>query len=345
MTTKIGVGVIGCGGVSWTHLSNLRGIDDVEVKMVCDIVEDRAKEKAKEFDVPHWTTDYNDVLADDGVDAVLVLVPQGVHHEVVMASARAGKHVFCEKPMAMTVQQCKEMNEAAEKAGVCLQIGYVMRFSRDAQKVKEWRERVGSPVVFRDVWAPTRGSSARWIHDDKMGGGPLWENSHWLDFCNWLLGRPQRVYARLARLKPEETTAWDTTLMVVDYQEGHTAFWSECWALPGFGWGLIRYRKVRPHLDIIGPEGSIHFPAPDGEQVCALFLHSKGEEPVEVHQWQSDWGATAEGYRAELRHFFDCLRSGQQPLCTGEDGRWAIELAEGATRSHHLSMPVELPLQ
>ncbi|MCS7223768.1 MAG: Gfo/Idh/MocA family oxidoreductase [Armatimonadetes bacterium] len=344
MTERIGVGVIGCGGISGTHLTNLLTINNVEVRVVCDIREEAARRRAEQFSVPYWVTDYEAVLADDRVRTVLVLVPQGFHSQIVIAAARAGKHIFCEKPMAMSVEQCRQMNEEVKKSGLCLQIGYVMRFSRDAQKIKEWLPQIGQPVFVRDSWAMTRGSPARWIHDADMGGGPLWENSHWLDFYNWLLGTPKRVYARLAKLKPDETTAFDTTLLIVDYQDGHEAFWSECWALPGFGWGLIRYRKVRPHLDLIGPKGSIHFPDPEGRAVSALFLHEFGDEPVETHPWESDWGATADGYRQELIHFFDCVRSGKEPICSGRDGQWAIEVAEGAVRSHFSGQPISLPL-
>ncbi len=341
---KIGVGVIGCGGISGTHLRTMSQMREVDVHIVCDIDEERAKRRADEFQVRRWTTDYHAVLADDKVKAVFVLVPQGSHAEVVIAAAQAGKHIFCEKPMAMTVAQCRAMNEAVRQAKVILQIGYVMRFSEDAQKVKAWLNRIGRPVLFRDVWAIVRGSPAKWVHDAQMGGGPLWENSHWSDFINWLLGRPVQVYARLRRYKPEDTTAWDTMLVAIDYAAGDVAVWGEAWTAHGFGWDYIRYRTVRPHLDIIGPNGSIHFPAPDGSKVAALFLNGAGDEPVETHQWQNDWAATSDGYWREVEHFFECLWEGKQPLCTGEDGEWAIQIAEGAIRSNEIGQPVRLPL-
>ncbi|MCS7192152.1 MAG: Gfo/Idh/MocA family oxidoreductase, partial [Armatimonadetes bacterium] len=183
---KVGVGVIGCGGISGAHLSTMASLKDVEVRVVCDIDEERAKRRSEEFNVPRWTTKYDEVLGDDKIHAVFVLVPQGKHAEVVVAAAQAGKHIFCEKPMAMSVAECRAMNEAVKKAKVILQIGYVMRFSEDAQKIKDWLNRIGRPVVFRDLWAVVRGSPARWVHDAQMGGGTLWENSHWIDFMNWL---------------------------------------------------------------------------------------------------------------------------------------------------------------
>ncbi|MFA0754593.1 MAG: hypothetical protein YPKNTGVA_000086, partial [Candidatus Fervidibacter sp.] len=103
MMQTIGIGVIGCGGISGTHLRNLSAMEGVTVQVVCDVDAERAQRRAQEFGVPHWTTDYHAVLADDQVHAVFVLVPQGHHAEIVIAAARAGKHIFCEKPMAMSV--------------------------------------------------------------------------------------------------------------------------------------------------------------------------------------------------------------------------------------------------
>ncbi|MFA0774611.1 MAG: hypothetical protein THHGLFOP_000107, partial [Candidatus Fervidibacter sp.] len=112
MERTLGVGVIGCGGISGAHLRTLTSLPEVQVRVVCDIDEERAKRRAEEFSVPHWTTDYHAVLADESVKAVFVLVPQGHHAEIVIAAAQAGKHIFCEKPMAMSVAECRAMNEA-----------------------------------------------------------------------------------------------------------------------------------------------------------------------------------------------------------------------------------------
>ena len=138
---KVGLGVIGCGSISGGHLARLTKMPGVDVRAVCDVLEDKARSRAEEFGVQHWTTDFTEILEDERIEAVLVLVPQGRHAEVVVAAAGAGKHVFCEKPMAMTVSDCERMLAAVREAGVILQIGYVMRFSEDAQKVKERLER------------------------------------------------------------------------------------------------------------------------------------------------------------------------------------------------------------
>ena len=341
--SKVGVGIIGCGGISVEHLSRLSRMPDVDVRAVCDVVEEKAKSRAEEYGVQHWTTDFSEILEDQRIDAVLVLVPQGRHAEMVVAAAGAGKHVFCEKPMAMTVAECEEMLAAVREAGVVLQIGYVLRFGEDTQKVKQWLDRIGRPVMMRDIWALTKGPGSRWYHDSQMGGGPMWEYSHSTDLANWLLGRPSRVFGRLRRYKPEDTTAWDTATVVIDYEEGDVAMWGESWSAPGFGEPYIRNRTVRRQIDIIGPQGSIHFPGSDGSTVAALYLNKTGDEPAETHEWESDWGATSTGFLRELEHFFHCIRTGEQPLCSGEDGLLAIQIAEAAIESNATGSVVPLP--
>ena len=171
----------------------------------------------------------------------------------------------------------------------------------------------------------------------------MWENSHWIDFANWLLGQPSQVFARLRRYKPEGTTAWDTAAVVIDYAEGDVAVWGESWSAPGFGWGYIRHRTVRPQMDIIGPNGSIQFPGPGGSKIAALFLNETGDESAETHEWESDWGATASGYLSELEHFLQCVRTGEQPLVSGEDGLRAVQVAEAAVESNASGGVVPLP--
>ena len=340
---KLRIAFIGSGGIAGAHMRYLSKMDDVDMVAVADISKDSMASRQEEYGIDGAFTDYRKMLRDVKPDAVSVCTPNGLHAVASIAASKAGAHVLVEKPMAMTVSECEAMLEAVEEADVVLQIGYVMRFSEDAQKVKEWLDRIGKPVMMRDVWAVTRGSAGRWVHDVEMGGGPLWEQSHWTDFANWLLGHPNQVFARLRRYKPEDTTAWDTAAVVIDYADGDVAIWGESWSAPGFGWGYIRHRTSRPHMDIIGPRGSIQFPGPDGSEVAALFLNESGDAPVATHEWESDWGATAAGYQSELEHFLDCVRTGEQPLCTGEDGMRAVQIAEAAVESNSTGSAIRLP--
>jgi predicted dehydrogenase/glycosyltransferase involved in cell wall biosynthesis/2-polyprenyl-3-methyl-5-hydroxy-6-metoxy-1,4-benzoquinol methylase len=344
---KIGIGVIGCGSVSRVHLHHLASREDVELIGVCDTIKERAKQCQAEFGAQWHTTNYKELLQDDRIDAIFVLVPQGLHAEIVVAAAQHDKHIFCEKPMAMTVAECQAMRKAVEQAGVIFQIGYVLRFSTDILKVKQWLELIGRPALFRDMWNPSPWASPHpWVFDKKMGGGPIYEASHWIDFMNFLFGRPKRVYASFHNFKPGGLTAPDTFLLVIDYEGGDRAVWSDAECLPGFSEFRIRHAGTRPVLSIIGPKGSIHFPAADGSKVLSLYLNHFGAEPVETHPWETDWGATGKAYQAEVDYFLECVRNERCPeINTAEDGEWVIQVIEAAFLSHEKGRPVELPLQ
>jgi UDP-N-acetyl-2-amino-2-deoxyglucuronate dehydrogenase len=121
---KLGVGIIGCGQIASAHLWAYRELaDECEVVAVCDAKEAAARRRAAEFEVPEVHTDYRRLLQDDRIQVVSVCLPHFLHAPVSIAAARAGKHVICEKPMALTVGECHEMIAAARTSGVQLTVG------------------------------------------------------------------------------------------------------------------------------------------------------------------------------------------------------------------------------
>jgi predicted dehydrogenase len=343
---KLRLAVIGCGNISAGHLKNLRASPHFEVVGVADVIEAAAKRRATEFNIPRWTIRYQELLADREVDAVLVLTPPACHAVISIAALRAGKHVFCEKPLAMTTTQCRAICREVRRSGRVFLLGYPMRHSRDALNLRRQIQsgRIGRPVFFRDVWALCRGSLSPAIHDAKLGGGVLLEHTHWLDFVNWVFGPAQKVYATMARFKPDGTTADDTLAAIIAFASGDQAVWSESWAAKGFGWTpLCVGRPVRPTTDVIGPKGSLHFPGPDGRKVLSLYLSKdQSGKPTREWEWEGDWGCNGEAYRIELEHFHDCIRNRAKPLCTAEDGLAAIALAEAIRKSSRMGKAVML---
>jgi predicted dehydrogenase/SAM-dependent methyltransferase len=346
MNKKINIGVIGCGSISHTHLQYLTSRNDINLISVCDTRGERAKLFFKEFQAKSYVLDYRELLSDKQIEVVFIMVPQGLHAEVAIAAAHSNKHIFCEKPMAMTIAECDSMIKAIEQAGIIFQLGYVLRFSPDILKLKEWLELIGRPALFRDMWAPSPWASPhKWVFDKNMGGGPLYEVSHWIDLMNFLFGQPKRVYATMRHFKPGAFTAPDTFLLIVDYETGDCAIWSDTECVPGFDDFYVRHFPNRPSLSIIGPSGSIHFPASDGSRVLSLYLNHMGMQPVETYQWEADWGATANSYQTELDYFLSCVKEEQQPLInTKENGKQVIQVIEAAFLSYEKKLPVKLPL-
>ncbi len=340
------IGVVGCGAVAQTHLNNLKNLPHYIVKTLADVSSEQAKLRAEEFGVPNWTTDYREILADDQIEAVFVLTPPSIHAQISIASFEVGKHVFCEKPLARTSEQCRTLVRGAEETDRVFLLGYPMRHSRDALHLCKLIQsgRIGRPVCFRDIWALCLGSLSPAIHDAEQGGGVLYEHTHWLDFVNMIFGQAQKVYASMSRFKPDNTTADDTFIAIIDFLSGDQAIWSESWAAPGFGWDPVCVgRHVRPTLDVIGPQGSLHFPDPQGKPILSVYEnHTDKREPTEQYNWETDWAVNVDGYRNELVHFYNCVQNQEEPLCTAQNGLDAILLAEAILNSHQSGQVVSL---
>ena len=337
MSSPLKVAVIGCGHISVEHLQNLTRSKHFEVVGVADIVEKIAKTRAKEFRVPYWTTNYKNLLAKKEIEAVLILTTPITHREIAIAALRAGKHVFCEKPLAKSSADCKAIAQAAKRSNRIFLLGYTMRHSPDALNLRNLilDGKIGRPVFFRDIWALSKGSPSPAIHDAKKGGGVLFELSHWLDFILFTFGKPKKVYATTSRFKPDDTTADDTFLVIIDFASGDQAIWSVSWAAKGFGrTPSCVGRHVRPTTDIIGPKGSLHFPSRDGEKILSFYASKdQSGKPTKQWKWETDWGASKNALATELEHFYRCIRNKAKPLCTARDGLAAMNLLEAVIRS------------
>ncbi|RKY03285.1 gfo/Idh/MocA family oxidoreductase [Candidatus Poribacteria bacterium] len=202
MMKEIKVGVIGVGGIAQgAHIPNYMKIPGVKVYAVCDIIEERAKEVAKRFDVPYYFTDYKKLVEMDELDAVSVCTPNKFHKDPTVAALKAGKHVLCEKPMATSAEEGREMVEAAKKSGKILMIGMNNRFRGESQVLKKLiDEGELGEIYFARAFAIRRRGIPSWgvfVRKDMSGGGPMYDiGVHILDLTMWLMGfpKPRGVY-------------------------------------------------------------------------------------------------------------------------------------------------------
>jgi len=314
--SKIGVGFIGCGGIHNAHAPHLVDNPDAYIACAMDVSEDAARAHCEKYGTEAWTTDRDELLARDDVQAVVICIPTGYHPEAAIAAAQAGKHVLCEKPMAMTVAECEQMAEACEQAGVVLQIGFVRHFSNEWLKLREVIQEgmIGRPVVWRSVSGGS-GAPTPWFFDKQIGGGPFIDGAvHNYDFARFTFGEATTVMADLRRLK-ESTTAWDTGTAVVNFESGDQLIMAWSWGLPGFGYGV----KAAGMHDVLGPLGAILFP---GENKLQVNLEG-GEKFVEFEaDGGSDW------FGRQMAHFVECVKSGGQPVAGAKEGLEATRIAE-----------------
>lgn len=198
MGRKIKVAVIGCGSISNNHLESYAGNPDVEIYALCDINEKNLRDKAEKYNVSRLYTDKDSLLAEcPEIDAVSVCTWNAAHAECAIAALNAGKHVLCEKPMALNAEQAEEMLAAARKNNRLLMIGFVRRFGNDCAIVKDLIEhdRLGEIYYAKATYLRRRGCPGGWFGDkSRSGGGPLIDlGVHVIDLTRYLMGNPKPV--------------------------------------------------------------------------------------------------------------------------------------------------------
>lgn len=253
MTVK--VGVIGCGGIAnGKHLPALSQIKEVEFAAFCDIIDRRAQKAKKEYGNANSEVfkDYEEMLASTKLDIVHVLTPNNTHKTISVAAMKAGSHVMCEKPMAKTSEEARQMIEVSEKTGKKLTIGYQNRFRTDAQYLHEiCQEGELGEIYTAKAHAIRRRAVPTWgvfLDEDAQGGGPLIDiGTHALDLTLWMMNNysPKYVvgntYHKLSKTKnaanawgpwnPKDFTVEDSAFGFVVMENGATIYLESSWAL------------------------------------------------------------------------------------------------------------------
>lgn len=195
---KLGAAVIGLR-MGRGHLEGYKRNSNVEIKAVCDLDEGILKRVGDQYSVERRVTDYREILKMDDVDIVSVASPDQAHRDQAVALMRAGKHVLCEKPMALTVKECKDMLDAAEETGVKFMIGQVCRYAPGFVLTKKLIEQgiIGELFYVESEYAHDylrspgvggwRKDSAR---EPFIGGG-----CHAVDLVRWIAGDVDEVFA------------------------------------------------------------------------------------------------------------------------------------------------------
>ena len=199
---SIGIGLIGVGGVAvrW-HLPAWKKLADdglVRIVALCDVDGERVSNAARQFGISNAVTDYNDLLAMDDVHAVDICTPNFLHKEHALAAFAAGKHVICEKPIALNGDEGSEMVKAAERCQKKFQVALNLRFASAPQAVKRFIDagKLGNIYYARAHALRRRGIPAHgfFTQKDKQGGGPLIDiGVHILDLTLWFMGNPKPV--------------------------------------------------------------------------------------------------------------------------------------------------------
>jgi UDP-N-acetyl-2-amino-2-deoxyglucuronate dehydrogenase len=336
------IGIIGSGYMARTFAECLRSYcHDARLQGVAGGT--RAPTTAAEFGV-EAVGSVEKLIERSDVDAVLVTSPHAAHRDQVIAAARAGKHVFVEKPMETSVARCDAMIEACERAGVTLCVAFVSRFRGSPRRGKELVDqgKIGAVRTFTYTWqtTDTKIEDKRWTLDPVHGGIFLDAGVHAFDQMLWYVGaKPTRVYANVTNFTATETVK-PTAVVQVTFENGAIGVYWMSFELPapGFPDSMIR-------TEVVGSKGLITLD-PYGKVEAAIDgrWEQVWEQPT-IDYLQSYLNPVRlEAFAAELQDFIDSVRDHRPPFATGQDGRAAVELVEAANVSSETGEAVRLPL-
>jgi predicted dehydrogenase len=265
---KLRIGIIGVGGIALgRHIPSFLQIkDSCEITALSDIHVERAQETAEKYNIPYVFANYHDLFSI--VDAVCICTPNKFHAEITIAAFEAGVHVLCEKPMALSAEECEAMLTASINADKVLAIAYHYRFMKEAQAAKMAMENVGTPLVIR-VQALRRRKVPGWgvfTNKDLQGGGSLIDyGCHLLDLALWLMGNPNHTtvtgtaYNSLSKM-PNQVNQWGSfnheTFNVDDHVTAYIQFESGASMLFETSWAA-NIKADAEHLSISGVDGGL----------------------------------------------------------------------------------------
>lgn len=363
MSERVRVGIVGCGLIAQVmHLPYLRELSDrFETVAVCDLSADRVEAVGEMFGVPERTTDWHE-LVDLDLDAVMVLT-SGSHAPVATAAVRAGRHVFAEKPLALSVAEGRRLVDEAEQAGVTLMVGYMKRYDPAYERLQRELPRIGplrfarlttlespfepyvahyqlapaaplDPAVVASLQADDAARVREAIGDvapelaRTYGGRLLHSMIHELDGVRGLLGDPDRL--EFASVRPEGITA------VLRFGALEcVASWID---LPG----LTRYRQEWAFV-ANDRRALLEFPSPYLRSVPTNLVFEDGEPGATGSVRSEVLESHDEAFRRELLEFYWAITQRREPRTPGRDALHDIALCESIVRSVAEGRPIDDP--
>ncbi|MFV0399084.1 MAG: Gfo/Idh/MocA family protein [Oscillospiraceae bacterium] len=339
---KVRIALIGAGSIGHYHARAYKADNRVELVAVCDLNEARARDFADKYNIPDIYTDYNVMLLRDDIDAVSVATWNNAHAPASVAAFRAGKHVLCEKPLAMNAEEARQMLEEAEKANKLLMVGFVRRFGDNTAALKALvdagtlGEIYSAKVGFVRRW----GNPGGWFADKKRsGGGALIDlGVHILDLSRYLSGSPKPISAYAATfsklgMKPGirgidkyRTADYDE---YCDVEDGATA-------LVRFDNGMVTFvettwvENAREHLYVTlqGDKGGAEM-EPEliiREDRCGYLTDVRPVINLQGINMDTVFGR-------EISHYIDCIQGKVDCICPGGDGLEIMKILDAIYKS------------
>jgi inositol 2-dehydrogenase len=330
---KINFGLIGAGRMGKVFAHNLAyNVTDANLVAIADPGVGIACAVAERFGVDLSYTDYHDLLARQDITAVVITTPTGTHTQVVKDAAAAGKQIFCEKPLSLTLAGCDEAISAVDKAGVMLMVGFMRRFDPPYIMAKKQIDDgvIGEPVMFKGTGRDPRCPNLEFARRKNSGGLIMDMGIHDFDLARWLMGNEvERVSSEGGCLVfPELKGVGDIDNAVINlkYKNG---------AIGNIDVSRNAIYGYDIRAEVIGSKGGLFIGA---MQQTATLVMTEGK--VTHDTVPSFMERFPEAYAGEIKEFVDCIKEDRLPAVSGKDARAATAIGVAATMSYDEGRPV-----
>jgi myo-inositol 2-dehydrogenase/D-chiro-inositol 1-dehydrogenase len=349
VSSRVGVAIVGCGEIAHSHAAALNAVDEAELVAAVDLDAGRAEAFAARFRVGTASTRFEEVLARDDVDAVVVSAPNSSHAALTVQALRAGKHVLVQKPMALTLDEADEMLAAAAESGSRLMVSFFQLFHPAVLRAKEIIRSgaIGDVFLVKAIMAWYIPTLENWRFDrDVAGGGILMDShSHNIGVFNWLLDVPEveSVYAELGTLACDADVE-DTGIVLIRTPSAIGEISGSCRLLePNSQIG----GHFKDRVELFGTNGTIHI-TPTERPALRVFVEDGGlppelgggwiapgldAVPVPERGYSAHFNGDEDPWVGEHRHFVRCLLDGEPFVSDGHFGRRVQETLAAAYAS------------
>ena len=346
MAEKVKVGIIGSGFEADIHAAAFQIMpEEAEVVAVASPTTGHAEDLAKKYGIPRVFVDYREMLKERDIEMVTITAPNFLHARMTLDIADAGKHVVCEKPLCMTLEEADEMIDTCRKQGVLLLYAEELFFTPKYVKAREMADQGAFGKVYLVKQSEKHfGPHSEWFWDmDRSGGGALMDlGCHGIAFCYWFLDRPP-IHSVLCQMgtyvHADKTRGEDHSICILEFGNGAVGLVEDSWTRRG---------GMDDRIEVYGDAGVTYANLLMGNALPTYSEHGYGyavEKAPTTKGWtypvfEELWNY---GFPQEMRHFARCVRGKEEPMATGEDGRVVMEAIcagyASAGKGQKISMP------
>lgn len=335
---KLGVAVVGVGKLGKRHAENLRWrIPEAQLVAVADSDGRCARQVAKELEVEQSYSALDGVLERKDVQSIVIATPSKFHSELIEAAAKAGKHVFCEKPLALTLEQGDAALATVREAGVQLQMGFMRRFDPAYAAAKQRIEagEIGEPVIFKSVGRDKQPPPPSFFEWGVNGTIFIDAAIHDFDLARWMMDDEiveAHAFAGVLAC-PELARLDDVDAALVNLRFGRGGIGSvEAFRKSSYGYDI--------RTEILGTKGALHVGYL--HQTALVVLTGAGVNHDIVDHWLERFD---DAYRNELHEFVRSVLAGRPVQPSGKEGRNALAVALAAERSYREARPISIRVE